>query len=298
MELKRISTARGEFSYRQSSPAKPSAPLLVLLHGWPESSFCWEPIASHMDAFHLVAPDLRGLGDSTREGDLKAYSKRELAKDMLALLTELNAGAAACLCGHDWGGAVAQEMALLEPSSFAKLAILNMVIVNNPTGLAAAAQQIAESRGQFVWYQHFQRTPGLAEAMIPGREEAWLTPFLRMSSGAPFVTSESGSKSLDLAFKEYVRCYKIPKTAVTGANYYRAMDLDIANWASYFEQKFAQNCLYIYGDQDPVITSGYLDGAETCFPNGFTRIDLKAGHFVQEEKPAEVAKELAKFASA
>src|SRR5690606_20479680 len=103
-----VTTSRGRFSYRSAGPE--AGPPLVMLHGWPESSYCWAPVVAHLKVpRRVIAPDLRGLGDSTREGDLAQYRKQALAEDVIALLDALGVDAFH-LVGHDWGGVVAQEI--------------------------------------------------------------------------------------------------------------------------------------------------------------------------------------------
>src|SRR5699024_7595515 len=129
------------------------------------------PIAERLsDSFRVIAPDLRGLGDSLRTEELADYQKQALAQDMLAVLDELGIDRFH-LVGHDWGGVVAQEMALAAPERIPRLCLMNIVIINNARGTQEALAK-AGSRGNFhAWYQHFQQSPKLAEGMIPGNEE-------------------------------------------------------------------------------------------------------------------------------
>ena len=272
-----IDRPRGRFHVRLSGPE--NAPVVVLLHGWPESSYCWSGVAAALpDKYRLVMPDLRGLGDSPRTLDDSAYTKQALATDMLALLDALGIDRCA-LVGHDWGGAVAQEMALARPERVRRLVLLNIHALPNARGNAAAQQTLSEHGAQSLWYQFFQAAPELPEAMIPGNESVWLGHFLRTWSRRGFPSD---------AFDEYVRCYAIPDTPATGAAYYRCYRQDTARWAELAGTRFAMPGLYIHGRHDPVIIPAFTQYLEDVFDS--VRLEsLDAAHFVQEERPAEVA---------
>ena len=245
-----------------------------MLHGWPQSSFCWLPVADHLDPRHrIILPDLRGLGDSDRTTGVVPYRKRELALDVLSMLDQLGIEDFH-LVGHDWGGAVAQELTLIAPQRVRRLVMINICIINNRQGLLEA-QALLNSRGNRVnWYQHFQQAKDLPEALIPGNEEAWLRYFL--------------DRVPELAIQEYVRCYQIPGTPGAAAGLYRAFPDDIAHWTSLDGAVSAVDALYIHGKRDPVVIPEFLNHAETCFNS--LRIEyLDAGHFVPEEQPVAVA---------
>ena len=108
-----IETSRTVHKVYESGTGTP----LVMLHGWPESSFCWDSVLPLMNTgLRVICPDLRGLGDSERTPGRAAYTKDALAEDIWSILDEL--GIARCeLVGHDWGGVVAQEISFATPSS-------------------------------------------------------------------------------------------------------------------------------------------------------------------------------------
>ena len=278
-----IETERGRFHVRFAGA--PDGPAIVMLHGWPQSSYCWQGVAAHLPAhYRLIMPDLRGLGDSERTLDERAYTKQALAADMLGLLDALDIQQFN-LVGHDWGGAVAQEMALAAPTRVRRLTLLNIHVLTNARGNAEAQARLRKSGGRSFWYQFFQTEPNLAEAMIPGNEAAWLGHFLKTWTRGPFPAD---------AFEEYVRCYAIADTPATGAAYYRCYKPDTARWAEIAGRRFAMPGLYIYGRHDPVIIDAFTHHLDDVFDD--IRLEtLDAAHFVQEECPREVAQRIADF---
>jgi len=146
-----------------------------------------------------VLPDLRGMGDSNRDLDIKLYEKDEMAKDIFAIADKLEI-ADFYLGGHDWGGAIVQEMVFLHPSRIKKLIIMNMVIINNPKGQAKAGEVLVKYLFRSSWYQFFMSIKDLPEALIAGKEDVWVRFF---SKGISNPIPED-------AIEEYIRCYKIP----------------------------------------------------------------------------------------
>ncbi len=284
MKTGKITVSRGTFNVRDMG-TKEGFPM-VMFHGWPESSYCWEAIEPYIDkSLRIIAPDLRGLGESERTLDVKAYQKLELAKDMIEIIDALGIDTF-FLVGHDWGGIVAQELMLLIPQRVKKLALMNIPVITNAKGEKDAQKALIAMRFMPMWYQYFQQQPGLAEAMIKDNEDVWIRYFFGKKGKDGTIPSE--------AIAEYVRCYKIENTPATGASYYRAMRLDTPHWAELAGKKFTVPALYIYGEEEIVIVKENLNHLEDCFES--IKIErLKAGHFIQEEKPREVAALLNEF---
>lgn len=284
MTLKSITVSRGTFAYRESGA--PNGFPVIMLHGWPESSFCWEGVAANLDpSLRIIAPDLRGLGNSERTLDESLYQKKELAKDIIEIINALGIDSFN-LVGHDWGGVVAQEVAIAIPARVNQMVIMNIHIIVNLMNNLAARDVLYDQGGVAYWYQYFQQQPNLAEAMIKSNEQVWVPHFFR---NRPIPR-----ESID----QYIKAYKIKDTPATGASYYRTMALDGQRWYELFllfagyadgtPRKFSMPTLYIYGNLDSVVIPQYLNGIEAWF-DSIQVVQLEAAHFVQEEQPAEVA---------
>jgi pimeloyl-ACP methyl ester carboxylesterase len=259
---------------------------LVLLHGWPASSAGWKPVAERLPHDRdIYFPDLRGLGDSERKGEVRNFEKREIAEDIRSLVSALDLPRYHVV-GQDWGGVVAQELAF-DDDRVASLTLMNINLVNNPKGSRKGLMSQLMNPINPRWYMAFQNAPGFAENMLPGNEELWLRYF--------FSRCAEGNSIPESSISEYIRAYKIEGTPRCGAAFYRAMEADHKRWTEKLaNQKQTVPSLIIYGDKDPFIGPEFYEGYEACFDN-VRKADVHAGHFVQDERPDDVAREITRF---
>jgi haloacetate dehalogenase len=116
-------------TFRRSSDWAADKPVLVLLHGFPQTHVMWQRVAQQLKGhYRIIMPDLRGYGDSSHEaGDAEHahYSKRAMAQEVLGLLDHLGVQDF-FLCGHDRGGRVAHRLAVDHPTRVKKLGVIDI----------------------------------------------------------------------------------------------------------------------------------------------------------------------------
>ncbi|HJU33140.1 MAG TPA: alpha/beta fold hydrolase [Hyphomicrobiaceae bacterium] len=185
---------------------------VVLLHGWPQTWWEWRHVIPRLaQRYKVIAPDLRGLGDSSRP--LGGYDKRTVANDVWRLVCERLGHASFFLVGHDWGGPTAYALAVAHPEAVLRLVILDVVIPGSGGDF---------SQGGRRWHHQFHMTPDLPEALTQGREDIYLSWFYRT-----FAYRHDAIGPDDLA--EYLRTYREPGAMRAGFAYYRAISQDAAD---------------------------------------------------------------------
>ena len=254
-------------------------PPVVLLHGWPQTWYEWRHVIPALAEHHrVIAPDLRGLGDSSRpEG---GYDKKTIAGDIWELVDSELGQTRFQLVGHDWGGPTAYALAAAHPEVVAGLVIIDVVIPGDGGDF---------SQGGRRWHHQFHMTPDLPEALILGREEIYLRWFYRTFGHRPDAISEN-----DIA--EYLRTYAQPGAMRAGFEYYRALPRDAADNAEIVARfKLPMPVLAIGGG------GGRGRGAEPeqslrrVATNVRGEIIGACGHWVPEEQPERLARLLLTF---
>ncbi|MGR3312477.1 alpha/beta fold hydrolase [Roseovarius indicus] len=264
------------------------APLL-LLHGHPQTHVTWRKIAPALSAdFTVIAMDLRGYGDSAKpEGgpDHIAYSKREMAKDPVALMAALGFSSFHVV-GHDRGGRVAHRLALDHPAAVDSIAIFDIA----PTATMYARTDQRFATRYFWWFFLIQPDP-LPETMIGADPEYFLRQHIDGQNKTPDATE-------DAAFREYLRCYMDPKTRHAICEDYRAAaTTDLMHDREDGDRRIDAPLLALWGAQGVVgqtydVLETWREKAENVSGRA-----LECGHTLQEEDPEEVLTELRRFFS-
>lgn len=254
---------------------------VVLIHGVPESCYAWRHVIPLLaDEYRLIAPDLRGLGDSSRPAG--GYDKKTMAADIWALVHgELGVDRFAVV-GHDFGAPVAFRVAVDHPDAVTHLVLLDVGVPGDrpPGGAGAGAPK---------WWHLFHQVPNLPEALIFGRERMYLEFTVTAICDNPVFT--------DADFGEYVRTYSQPGAMRAMCELYRALPQDVAD----------NRALLDSGFKLPMPTLGLGGGG----PNGrgedvvesLRRVAKQvqggaipgSGHWIAEEKPQELAALLRSF---
>lgn len=177
-----------------------SGPPVLLLHGYPQTHVMWHLVAPRLaERFTVVAPDLRGYGDSSKppsDPEHLAYSKRAMAADQVELMADLGFERFAVV-GHDRGGRVTHRLALDHPGRVTRAAVLDIV----PTYAVFRSTNKELALSTYHWF--FLSQPfGLAERLIGGDPSFFLHWHLRAWSGGrdDFFSPQ--------ALAEYERCFR------------------------------------------------------------------------------------------
>ena len=268
------------------SPGKPGdRPVLLLLHGFPQTHVLWNRVARqlHSDCY-LVMPDLRGYGDSSKpagQADHSNYSKRRVAQDMVELMDVLGV-TQFHLCGHDRGGRVAHRLALDHPGRVQGLCVIDIA----PTLDMYAATSFEFARAYYHWFHLIQPSP-LPETMIGGNPRAYLHAKLGGwgSQGMGYIEAA--------ALAEYERCMAQPETIHAMCEDYRAsagIDLEHDRLSRAAGRKIACPVQVLWGERGVVhrlFRPLELWQAQCALP--VTGQALPAGHFIPEELPDATA---------
>ncbi len=258
---------------------------VLLLHGYPQTHIIWRRIAPQLaKKFTVIAPDLRGYGDSSKPADgnnHSGYSKRAMAQDQLEVMEQLGFKRFAVV-GHDRGGRVAHRMALDHPDSVERLAVLDIV----PTYKLYANVTREFATYYFHWFFLIQSAP-MPESLIANSLEAWLTWAL---GGNPPAWME------EAAFQEYLRCLRKPGTLHALCEDYRAAaSIDLEHDAADLQSKIDCPLLTLWGSQGAMhplydVLQTWKERARDVRGKA-----LDAGHFLPEESSGALLAELMAF---
>ena len=311
---------------------EPGRPVLMFLHGFPEAAFVWDELLEHFASpehggYRCIAPNLRGYEHSSAPADVKAYRAKHLVQDIAALIETagsrqrgptLAADAAGlppeaarlarggpspieCLVAHDWGGAVAWNLANQLPQLAKKLAIINSPhpgtflreLKGNPKQQAASA------------YMNFLIRPD-AEQLLAERDFARMWPF--------FTNGGASSNWLTEAVKDqYRQVWSGPAGSAPGAglvggcNYYRASPIrpprpgDPAAAAIALPRAMLTvdiPTLVLWGMDDVALPPELVEGLEEFIPRLTLEKVEGASHWIVHERPEFVAERISRFLQA
>ena len=294
-------------------------PLVLLCHGWPELAYSWRhqmlPLAAA--GYHVVAPDMRGYGASSAPAAIEDYAITDLVGDMVALVAALGETRAAVV-GHDWGAMVAWSCALMRPDLFRAVAALSVPFRARHPNTPPLALLRADGRDGFYWF-YFNRE-GVAEAEFERDIPAALRRVLVYGSGdapagralglmvAPGGGFLDGCDDPGDALPAWLGAADIEAYAAGfrrsgfrgGFNWYRNLDRNWALTAPLQGASIQPPALFVAGTRDGVIHSKmgrkHLEQMADDVPQLRATVLIDgAGHWVQQERPAEVNAALLDF---
>ena len=265
------------------------APLVVLLHGFPELGFSWRhQVPALVDAgFRVVVPDLRGFGRSDAPDDVAAYAVPEHARDVLALLDRAGVEQAVVV-GHDWGADIAWKTAWLHPERVSAVAGLSVPFIPRaPAPPTAIMREHLGERFYIVWFQE----PGVAEAVLERDVRrtlattrvwgpSWEDEEDEHPRTPPFMTDE------ELAV--YVEAFE--RTGFRGGlSLYRNLDRSWEQTASVADRRIDQPALFLTGERDPVRQFMPAEAMQGWVTDLRASVVVPgAGHWVNQEAPDAV----------
>ncbi|MBY0230628.1 MAG: alpha/beta hydrolase [Gemmataceae bacterium] len=256
---------------------------VVLLHGFPESSYSWRHQVPALAAagFRVLAPDLRGYGRSPRPPGIARYRARELLADVARLIREETAGSAHVV-GHDWGGVLAWRLAQLFPSLVRRLCILN---APHP---AAYRRELGRGLGQWLrsWYALLFQLPLLPEALLRAGdfavlERAWRTQPLRPGTFTDEDIEEMKSALRGSGLSGPLAWYRAA----------RRFPRDLSDPP----QEVSAPTLLVWGERDPYLGVGLAEGLDRWVPGLRIERLADASHWVQNDAHERVSRFLIGF---
>jgi pimeloyl-ACP methyl ester carboxylesterase len=288
-------------------------PLVVLAHGFPELAYSWrhQIPALASAGYHVLAPDQRGYGGSSRPDAIEDYTIVALTADLVGLLDDVGAERAVFV-GHDWGAVVAWNMGLLHPDRVRAVAGLSVPPVPRPRQPPTQAWR-AIFGDNFFYILYFQE-PGVADADL-GRDPA--TTMRRMFGGRPTDGQAAMTTMLAPGPQGYVERLPEPaalpewlsrdeldhyvaeftRTGFTGGlNWYRNFDRNWELTAAPPAAMITAPALFVAGTDDPVLRFTARDRYPEVISGSYREVMIDgAGHWIQQERPDELNAALLDF---
>jgi len=261
--------------------------LLLLLHGFPDFWYVWRfqipALARH---FRVVAPDLRGYGETDKPDGIEKYRLNFLTSDVAGLVEALGENKA-LVVGHDWGGAIAWSLAAFNPKMVEKLVVLNAPHPNAYTNrIKDMLRQLQKS-----WYVFFFQTANIPELVLSRNNYAFLRNMLLNSLIKKDVMTDEDIEA-------YIDAWSKPGALTAAINYYRAN----MNPALLFSEKAVafpkvrSPTMVIWGEQDVALSKDLIVGTDEFVDAAYhVKYFPQCGHWVQLEEPQLVNRHLIEF---
>jgi pimeloyl-ACP methyl ester carboxylesterase len=311
--------AVGDVVIHVASCGPSDGPPVVLCHGFPELWYSWRhqlPFLGDL-GYHVLAPDLRGYGASSRPGDVAQYGTDRIAADLCGVLDQFGHDRSTFI-GHDWGAIATWDLGLLHPDRVS--AIYNMSVpLGTPTS-TPPIERIESLFGDRFFYIVYFQPVGRAEAELEGDPRTFLRTFLwahggeGVRSGGRGPAPRDGTRLLDTLnpapatlpgwlTEDDVDVYTaafVESGFFGPVSYYRNLD---ANWAR------TKDIPRAVLSMPTGFLTGSLDLVKAMFRDADARMteqlpDFRgtteiegAGHWVQQERPDEVNAALQGFLS-
>jgi pimeloyl-ACP methyl ester carboxylesterase len=247
---------------------------IVLLHGFPETWYEWRHVMSSLAKnYTIIAPDLRGLGDSSKA--VTGYDGRTTAEDIYQLVSQLGFKKI-FLVGHDFGAEIAYPYAAAHPNDVKRLVILDVPILGIGQGRNITGG----------WWIQFHMVPDVPEMLVQGHEREYLTYFYRHFSCNPEAITD---EDID----QYVSHYSAPGGMRAGFEYYRAFPENIKQNIELSKIKLPMPVLALGGECS--FGTAALDSMRLLATDVHGGLVPESGHWIAEEQPQFLVNQLFKF---
>ncbi|GLT30618.1 hypothetical protein SLA2020_054100 [Shorea laevis] len=289
--------------------------LVLLIHGFPELWSSWNyqvnSLAEH--GYHVVAPDMRGYGDSDCPKDAASYTALHLVGDLVGLLDVLGEKQA-FVVGHDWGAQVAWYLCLLRPDRVKALVNLGLPYLPRSPKIKPFASMKAKF-GEGFYISQFQE-PGRAEESFSKYDSLTILKKFLLINAPDLLSTPPGIEIIDfletpstlphwITQEELEFCAeKFQKSGFTGAlNYYRAMDMNWELLGAWQGARITVPTKYIVGDKDVGFqsfgTKDYIKGEafRSLVPDLQVVVVVDGHHYIQLERAEQITKEIISFFS-
>ena len=287
-----------------------TGPLVVLVHGFPESWYSWRHQIPALAAagYRVAAVDVRGYGGSDKPHAIEAYAIKEMCADVAGLVESLGEKQAV-LIGHDWGAPIVWYTALFFPDKVR--AVAGLSVPHTGRGPAPRVELFKNIYKDRFFYQIYFQEPGVAEAEFEADLRTALRKIYYQASGesrkaGPRPPKPADAKYLDGLvdpdpFPDWLTAadldYFVGQFEQSGfrgpLNRYRTAELDFTQQAEFVGRRIEQPAAFIAGQLDPVLS--FIPGVDLVEVMRQHVADLRlvriidgAGHWIQQERPAEV----------
>jgi pimeloyl-ACP methyl ester carboxylesterase len=280
-ELARRQIVVGQLRITVVEAGQPSAPSVLCLHGWPQSSLAFQAVQAALGArFRVVAVDLPGVGQSFDVPP--GADKRTLARIVRGIISQLELSDVT-LVGHDIGGQIAYACMREFPEALARVAILNVAI----PGIDPWGDVI---RNPHIWHFGFHAVASLPELLVAPHRREYFEFFFRAIAGSPDAVSSAAKGA-------YAEAYARNDALRTGFDWYRAFEQDAADNTSGRHRPVDTPVLYVRGGAEQGLPiERYVAGLrEAGLHNVIGRTISGAGHFTLDEQPELLSRVLEEF---
>lgn len=257
---------RGPFTFDVRDAGPPAGEPVVLLHGFPQDSTCWDGVVPqlHEAGLRTLAPDQRGYSPGARPTERRAYAITELVDDVVALLNHAGLEPAH-IVGHDWGGGVAWGLAIQHPDR-----VRSVTVVSTPHG--AAMEEASKKSSQLLksWYMFAMQLPVLPELFISNR---------RLADGL-----ERAGLPADRARHNAARMAE-PGAARGAVNWYRGMPWTLRTPAG----RCIVPTTYLWSSGDRYLGRYAAEATAKYVTGQYRFLEVEGNHWLPETQPDTVA---------